>query len=127
MQKKATRKLPINVSHSEIFMIQKIKNTIKFVQLMSSSKEQNKLALISCIELTLMRSGNTNYNLVICKLNALYDAGLADCYNHPDYLRIILKEVYKDNYQSIVNEIKMCLDDLLQVEEIANFMKVMQS
>ncbi|MDE1829158.1 MAG: hypothetical protein KGI25_02430, partial [Thaumarchaeota archaeon] len=84
-------------------------------------------ALISCIELTLMRSGNTNYNAVICKLDALYDAGLEDCYDHPDYLRIILKEVYKDNYQAIVNEIKMCLDDLLQVEDIANFINVMES
>ena len=74
-----------------------------------------------------MKSGNTNYNLVIAKLNALYDAGLRDCYDHPDYLRIILKEVYKDNYQSILNEIKMCLDDLLQVEDISNFIKIMET
>ncbi len=94
---------------------------------MDSPKEQNKLALISCLELALMKSGNANYNLVIAKLNALYDAGLRDCYDHPDYLRIILKEVYKDNYQSILNEVKMCLDDLLQVDEISNFMKILES
>ena len=94
---------------------------------MDSSKEQNKLALISCLELALMKNGNANYNLVVAKLNALCDAGLRDCYDHHDYLRIIFKEVYKDIYQSFLNGIKMCLDDLLQVDEISNFMKILES
>lgn len=93
---------------------------------MDPTVERNKLALISCIELTLMRSGNTNYQLILSKLDALYDAGITDCYDHPDYLRIILKEVYEDNYRSIVNEIKMCLDDLIVEKDIAAFMEVME-
>lgn len=92
-----------------------------------SSTDQNKLALISCIELVLMKSGNQKYNLVVARLNALYDAGLRDCYDHPDYLRMTLKEVYENNYQSIINEVKMCLDDLLMEKDISQFISKMEN
>lgn len=93
---------------------------------MMSSAEQHKAALVSCIELTLMRSGNANFNSIVAKLNALYDAGIRDCYEHPEYLRIILKEIYKDDYSSIVNEIKMCLDELSNEKDISHFLNVME-
>ena len=50
-----------------------------------------------------------------------------DCYEHPEYLRTILKDVYKDDYHSIIDEIRLHLDELVNVQEIANFLKIMQS
>jgi len=87
--------------------------------------EQLKVALTSCVETVLMRKGNTKYNLVIIKLNSHYNCNIKDCYEHPDYLRIILKEVYKEDYNSVLGEIKLLLDDLVNEKEIASFLKIM--
>lgn len=93
---------------------------------MMNSNEQHKAALISCIELSLMKNGNTNFNLAITKLNALYDVGIRDCYEHPEYLKIVLGEIYKDNYKSIINEIKMCLDELIDEKDISHFLQILE-
>jgi len=94
---------------------------------LGSLAEQHKKAVISCIELVLMRRSNTLYNLVVARLDSHYNCTIMDCYEHPEYLRTILKDVYKDDYHSIIDEIRLHLDELVNVQEIANFLKIMQS
>ena len=94
---------------------------------MGSLAEQHKKAVISCVELVLMRRNNTYYNLVVAKLGSHYNSTIMDCYEHPEYLRTILKDVYKEDYNSIIDEIRLHLDELVNVQEIANFLKIMQS
>lgn len=86
----------------------------------------HRAALVSCIELVLMRRGNADYNLVVAKLGAHYSCTLRDCYRHPDYLRTVLREVYGKDYQSIMDEIKSHLDELATVDEIGDFFRVME-
>ena len=93
---------------------------------MSSHEEQNKIALISCIELVLMNMGNTKYNLVIAKLSS-YNMTMRDSPKNLQYLKTILKDVYEDKYNHIINEIKICLDDLVEKEDIAQFFKIMEN
>lgn len=94
---------------------------------MNSRAEQHKLALLPCIELVLMRRGNTNYNLVVAKLDSLYDCTIRDCYEHPDYLVTVLKEVYNGDYNNIAEEIKVQLDELTNVQEISDFCQSLAS
>ena len=94
---------------------------------MSSREKRNEIALISCIELVLMSKGNTNYNLVVAKLHSLYNIAIRDCYKHPKYLRIVLKEVYREDYNFIINDIKLHLDDLVNEKDMAEFFKIMES
>ncbi|HEV2193365.1 MAG TPA: hypothetical protein VGR54_07105 [Nitrosopumilaceae archaeon] len=93
---------------------------------MGQFDEQHKVALISCLETVLMRRSNTKYNLVVAKLNSHYDCKIRDCYEHPEYLRTILKDVYTEDYNSIIDEIKLLLDDLVNEEKITNFFKIME-
>ena len=74
-----------------------------------------------------MSKGNTQYNLLAAKLNSLYDCTIRDCYEHPDYLKPTLKEVYKEDYNSIIEEIKLQLDELANEKDIADFFKIMES
>jgi len=90
-------------------------------------EEQHKVALISCIEVVLMSKGNTKYNLLVVKLDSLYDCTIRDCYENPQYLKMTLKEVYEDDYKSIVEEIKLHLDELVKEKDISNFFKIMES
>ena len=90
--------------------------------------EQHKIALISCLEIVLMSKSNTKYNLVVAKLNSLYDCSIRDCCEKPAYLKTVLKEVYKDDYSSIIEEIKLHLDDeLVKEKDLSNFFKTMES
>ncbi len=89
--------------------------------------EQHKIALISCLEVVLMSMGNTKYNLVVAKLNALYDSDIRECCEHPEYLKAVLKDVYKEDYDYIINEVKARLDDLVSAEDMTKFFNVMES
>jgi len=94
---------------------------------MSSFEEQHKTALMSCIELVLMKRSNTNYHLVQAKLQAICNRNLIDCYEYPKYLRDVLKDVYKQEYTTIIDEIKFELGELVEEKDIAKFLKIMQS
>ena len=84
-------------------------------------------ALISCIELVVMRKNGDSYHLIQAKLGSLYDCKIADCADHPEFLRQVMKEVYKERYDSIIEEIKAQLGDLIEKKEISDFFKIMQS
>ncbi len=85
------------------------------------------LAFMTCVEIALMRKGNTKYNLVTAKLDSLYGCELIDCFEHPEFLKTVLKEVYKDDYKSILAEIKLELMVIVDLEEAqAKFFKIME-
>ena len=94
---------------------------------MTRYTEQHMIALVSSLEVVLMSMGNTKYNLLMAKLNSLYDCSLRDCYKHPEYLKPVLKEVYSKDYDYIINEVKAHLDELVNEEDLANFFKIMES
>ena len=94
---------------------------------MEPFEKQHRIALMSCIELVLMRKSNTNYHTVQAKLNAICNRNLIDCYEYPKYLRDILKDVYKQDYKSIIEEIKFELGELVEEKDIFKFLKIMQS
>lgn len=94
---------------------------------MDAHSEPYKLALISYVELVLMRRGNANYHLVMARLASLYNCKISDCYEHPEYLKTVLKDVYKEEYNPIVSQIKSYLAELANVKEIIDFFKIMES
>ena len=94
---------------------------------MGSFEEQHRSALMSCIELVLMRKSNVNYHTVQAKLMAICNRNLIDCYDYPKYLRDVLKGVYKEDYNSIIDEIKFELGELVEEKDMAKFFKIMES
>lgn len=94
---------------------------------MDPHPEPYKLALISYVELVLMRRGNANYHLVMARLDTLYGCKISDCYEHPEYLKTVLKDVYQEDYKSIISQIKSYLAELAGVKEMVDFFKIMES
>lgn len=95
---------------------------------MDSQERENKIAFMTCVEVVLMRRGNANYNLVLAKLQSYHNFWIFECIDHPEHLRDILKEVYLNEYYSVVDEIRMeseRLDDMNEIKE--DFLKVMLS
>ncbi len=104
-----------------------IKHQIRFF-LMVSIEQENKIAFATCIEVALMRRGNSNYNLVLAKLQSLYKSWIFECIEHPEYLRNVLKEVYVNDYYIVIEEIRSESDRLEDIDKLkSDFFKVMLS
>ncbi|MFB5645473.1 MAG: hypothetical protein ACE5R3_02610, partial [Nitrosopumilaceae archaeon] len=73
---------------------------------MPTHEEQIKENLALSIEVVLMRRGGPEYHLVTAKLKNDFGLEISDCCENPQHLRKILKEVYNDDYESVVEEIK---------------------
>lgn len=85
------------------------------------------MALVSCIEMVLMMRGNANYHLIVAKLNSVYGCSILNCCDHPNYLLTVLKEVYPEEYDSIIDEIKSHLGELVHEKDIIRFFRVMEN
>ena len=92
---------------------------------MSTLVEENKIAFLTCIESVLIRHGVPNYNSVIDKIRSQYECEMSECVDHPDYLKAVIKEVYKNDYDAILGEISMETERLEDVDEIkAEFFQI---
>lgn len=93
---------------------------------MSTIDQDNKVAFMTYVELVLMRHGNINYNLIVSKLQAHCNCGILESLDHPEYLRDVLKEIHKNEYQSIIDEIRIESERLVDMDEFKdNFFKIM--
>ncbi len=93
---------------------------------MPTVERDNKVAFMTCVELVLMRHGNIDYNLALAKLQAFHNCGILESLDHPEYLQDILKEIYKNKYHIIVNEIRIESEKLVDMDEFKDyFFKIM--
>jgi hypothetical protein len=88
--------------------------------------QMHKIAVVSCVESILMPISDTKYRLVVTKLRS-YDTAISESFDRVEYLKIILKEVYGNDYSNIITDIKICLGDLVEEEDIAKFFEVLES
>ena len=93
---------------------------------MTLSDEQIKENLALSIEVVLMRRGGPEFQLVLAKLKNDFDLEIRDCYENPKYLRKILKDVYHNGFESVVEEIKWELDEYAQERKIADFLDALK-
>ena len=81
-----------------------------------------KALVWSILEKTLMNIGI--YCKVIEELKKRHHCNLDDCYDHPEYLSIILKDLYGDAYKAVIKSINKHLEEFSYQESIARFLKV---
>ena len=76
------------------------------------------------IESTLLKIGKPTYDKVVHDLNKKYHCYLTDCYEHPEYLSEILKELYGDAHDVIIQSIHEQLEEFSYHESIKRFLQV---
>ena len=92
---------------------------------MTHDNDLVKKALVSLvIETTLLEIGKETYDKVVHDLYKKYYCYLPDCYDHPEYLSAILKDVYGVSYKQVIKSINKQLEDFGHHEPIARFLKV---
>src|SRR5689334_19401775 len=89
------------------------------------NNEETKKALVTLsIEKALLDVGKPTYDKVLEILNTEYHCYLPDCYDHPEYLDEILKEVYGNAGNAIVESITRQLEEFNYHGPIKKFLKV---
>jgi hypothetical protein len=79
---------------------------------MDATDSQIKKALVAfAIEKTLLGLGEPVYQKVTKTLKNDYDCYLPDCYEHPEYLKRILADLYGNAHVTIINSIKTDLSE----------------
>ena len=82
-----------------------------------------KKSLISlAVEKALCQVGRPTYEKVIQKLDEEYSCYLPDCYDYPEYLNKIFKELFGDNYKTIVELIRENLEDVAEQKPVIDFL-----
>ncbi len=82
-----------------------------------------KKALVNlAIQQTLIDIGIPTYEKVLHKLYREYNCSLSDCYEHPRYLNKVLKELFGEKYETIVDSIKNQLEQFTYHKSITEFL-----
>lgn len=89
---------------------------------MDAADSQIKKALVAfAIEKALLDMGEPVFQKVTKVLKDDYNCYVPDCYEHPEYLKRILSDLYGNAHTAIINSIKTSLQDFLNQPQIQRF------
>ncbi len=92
---------------------------------MVDSDNAMKALVTLAIEKTLLDLGEPVYDKVVGTLYKKYRCLLPDCFEKPEYLNAVLKELYVESYNEIVNSIQQELKEFVDNKRIERFLQVL--
>ena len=76
---------------------------------------------------TLLELGIHEYDKIESLLQKDYSCTLEDCYENPEYLRNILKDLFGDSYPDILNSLYENMKEILADESVKEFLQVLNT
>ncbi len=92
---------------------------------MINSKDSLKALATLAIEKTLLGMKEAVYEKVADELCEKYHCYIPDCFEKPEYLKAVLKDLYVESYNEIINSIKRELDEFAYHKKIEKFLQVL--
>lgn len=90
-------------------------------------QNNNLKALVAIsIEVVLMRTNGPQYFLALSRLERDYDCKIADCFDHPEYLKNVLKDVYENSYDRILDDLEAEMGEIVSEKEIKDFLNALR-
>ena len=77
--------------------------------------------VFTVLEKTLVSAGI--YHKVLLQLERKHNSDLHECYRHPKYLSMILKDQFDDSYKNILKSVNQQLDIFSDAKSIARFLQ----
>jgi len=90
----------------------------------ATNGEISKALLTLAIEETLTNMGKPVLDEVARRLFTNYKCYIPDCHEHPEYLKNVLKELYGNCYNTVVESIMKNLGEFTTKKSITNFLTV---
>lgn len=83
-------------------------------------------AIVSlAIEKTLLNMGEAVFETVADTLYKKYHCYIPDCFEKPEHLKAVLKDLYGASYQEIINSIEQHLGEFTYNKEVKTFLQVL--
>ena len=93
---------------------------------MDATDSQIKKALVAfAIEKALLDMGEPVFEKVSKTLKDDYNCYIPDCFEHPDYLKRVLSDLYGTAHQAIIETIKENLDEFSNQPQVNKFLTVL--
>lgn len=81
-----------------------------------------KTMVVLAIEHTLLNISNPTLEEVQSKLYQEYKCSIQDCYEHPEYLGKVLKDLYGPASNQIIKDVNLYLDEFAYQRPIVEFL-----
>ena len=81
-----------------------------------------KAIVILAVEHTLLKIGKKTLEKVQEEMHQKYKCDISDCYEHPEYLSKILKDLFGVSYHEVVRDVNKYLDEFAYQRPIAEFL-----
>jgi len=110
---------------SDDFEIQdEVRKIIKSVDWgVTQTNNDPKVLIIAAIEKSLLELGKPDLNKVKQRLMDDYNRTLSDCYDEPEFLNRILKDIYGKAHATIVDSIKNNLENISDSKPVQEFLE----
>lgn len=78
------------------------------------------------VEVVLMRKGGAQYQQALARLEADYGAKIFDCFEHPQYLKAVLRQIYAKEYPTILESLEAELGEIASERGVVEFLKALK-
>ena len=94
---------------------------------MSDDNERNirKVMRSVSVYMALLDLGMTDFEKIRQKLRDYHNTTISGCYNHPEYLKQVLEELYGNKSVEIIKSIRRYFGKEAEVESINSFLEVL--
>ncbi|MDH3678173.1 MAG: response regulator [Nitrosopumilus sp.] len=94
---------------------------------LDAENQIKKIMVTLAIKNTLLELGIQEYDKVVSLLHKDYSCTLEDCFENPEYLRNILKDLFGDSYSNLLSALSENLRTVLSEQSIKDFMQVLST
>ena len=92
------------------------------------SLDQMKRTMVTlAIKNTFLELGLEEYDKIVLMLQKDYNCSLEDCYDNPEYLKQVLKDLLGDSYNDVLNSLKENIKNISSNKTTLNFLDALSS
>ncbi len=91
------------------------------------SENQMKRTMVTlALKNTLLELGLEEYDKVVAMLQKDYNSTLEDCFENPEHLRTILKDLFGESYPDILNSLSENMKNITTQKSVKEFLEILQ-
>lgn len=94
---------------------------------LDSENQMKKTMITLALKNTLLELGIQEYDKIVSLLQKEYTCTLEDCYENPEYLRNILKDLFGDSYPDILNSLSENMKSIISQQSVKDFLQVLST
>ncbi len=94
---------------------------------LDSENQMKKTMVTLALKNTLLELGIQEYDKVVSLLQKDYSCTLEDCYENPEYLRNILKDLFGDSYPDLLSSLSENMKNIVSQPSVKDFLQVLST